>query len=89
MVQNLSRHLGKRLQNAGYTFLVAENQASRDQYIFEPTRWEVDVFLDGCILTTFDDHAILIISEMLNDSDDEIYSNHQVVIPENLSSKHS
>jgi len=84
MVEPLTKELGERLQNAGYTFLIGENQASNDEYVFHPVRWDIGEFLNECMVTSFEDHAILIISQMLSDSDHENYLNHQVVVPEDI-----
>lgn len=77
----ITRELLIYLQNNGFTFLVAENQAKFDWYIFTPVDWNEDAFFAECLTTSFDDHMILSIVEALNSFRFEDYLNHEVILP--------
>lgn len=81
MTTAVTRELLENLQKEGYTFLVAENQASFDWYTFIPVKWDEEYFMNETIKYSFDDHMILSISEALRSLRFEDYLNHEVILP--------
>lgn len=82
MITPMNRDLLLHLHETGYNYLVAENQAQNDWYVFEPVKWNEDAFFAECLTTSFDDHMILSIAEALNSFHYEDYLNHEVILPE-------
>jgi len=81
MKEALTRELLLRLQEEGYTMLIAENQADQDNYIFTPFKYNVDEFTDTHITTDLEDDMILVIQEALT-MNFEDFLNHKVILPE-------
>lgn len=81
MKVDLTKQLLEWLSSEGYTYLVAENQAANDWYVFEPVKWDDDAFFAECLTVGFEDHMILSISEALRSLYFEDYLNHEVVLP--------
>lgn len=78
----MSKELLMHLKSEGYTYLVAEGQASNDWYTFTPVKWDEETFFDNCIYNDFDDHMILSIHEALETFLFEDYLNHEVILPD-------
>lgn len=77
----MSKELLLHLKSEGYTYLVAEGQASQDWYTFTPVKWDEEKFFDECIYNDFDEHMILSIHDALETFMYEDYLNHEVIMP--------
>lgn len=78
MGSKLTRELLICLENKGYTILVADGELSKNTYLFMPTKWDVEEFLNN-FMYGYDDSEILIVSDVLK-STGEILPDHEVII---------
>ena len=81
MTTAVTRELLVWLHDEGYTYLIAEDQAENDWYVFKPVQWDEEAFFAECLTSDFDDHMILSIAEALNTFQIEDYLNHEVILP--------
>lgn len=79
MEQQLTPELLLHLKSEGYTMLVGEGQADWDEYLYTPVDWDVEAFLESTHSTSYDDHAIDIIDELLK-MEFDLYYMHRVKI---------
>jgi len=77
----LTKELLLHLKEEQYTYLVAENQAQQQWYVFKPVDWNEEAFSNECLTNDFDDHMILNIDSALDVFMYEDYLNHEVILP--------
>lgn len=73
MEHQLTKELLLYLKSEGYTILVGEGQVDWDEYVYTPVDWDVEEFLESTHGTSYDDHAIEIIDELLKMEFDRYY----------------
>jgi|GEM_PF-1502460 len=80
MITPITRELLLRLQDEGYTMLIAEGQADQDNYVFTPFNYNVEEFANHHITSDLEDDMILVIEEALHMNPTDLV-NHKVILP--------
>lgn len=81
MEQKITKELLQFLLAEGYTYLVAENQATRDIYVFLPVDWDEDAFNADLMYYSYDDHMIISVKDALLYWQVEDYLTHTIIMP--------